>query len=85
MKLVKGGTYQIVDIPEAEDCLECKPCIRLRMMEIGFICGELIKIKLHQHGIYLVSVLTNSGEECQTIALRDEEANRIIFKEIEIV
>ena len=82
MNLKVGGLYRVVDIPEAEHCLKCKPCIRLRMMEMGFICGEIVKVKLHQQGVYLVALLTNGGEECQTIAVRDGEMNKIIFEEL---
>jgi len=82
MKLEIGELYKVIDIPEAEHCLKCKPCIRLRLMEMGFICGEIIKIKLRQNGVYLVSLLTNSGEVCQTIALRDSELNKIVLEKL---
>lgn len=82
MNLKIGELYRVVDIPEAEHCLKCKPCIRLRMMEMGFICGEIIKVKLHQNGVYLVSLLTNGGEECQSIAVRDNELSKIIFEKV---
>ena len=82
MKLEIGELYKVIDIPEAEHCLKCKPCIRLRLMEMGFICGEIIKIKLRQNGVYLVSLLTNGGEVCQTIALRDSELNKIVLEKL---
>ena len=77
-----GKTYRIIDVPENVPCEGCKPCIRLRMMELGFICGEYIKPKKYQMGIWLVTLMTDVGEECQTIALRNEELNRITLEEV---
>ena len=77
-----GKIYKIVDVPQNEPCENCQPCVRLRMMELGFICGEYIKPKKKQLGVWIVAVLTNQGEECQYIALRNEELNRIVIEEI---
>lgn len=77
-----GHTYRVIDVPQNIPCDNCKPCIRLRMMELGFICGEYVKPKRFQGGVWLVTILTDQKEECQTIALRHEELNRIIFEEI---
>ena len=76
-----GKIYKVIDVPESINCLKCNPCTRLKLMEIGFICGEIIKIKKHQLGIWLVDVLNENGSECQTIALRDDEIERIIMEE----
>jgi Fe2+ transport system protein FeoA len=51
-------------------------------MEMGLHCGEVVKVKQHLFGIYLFSVLTPQGDECQSIAMREDEANRIIFEKI---
>lgn len=77
-----GKTYRVIDVPESIDCQKCNPCLRLKMMELGFICGETIKIKKHQFGIWLVSVLSSNGDECQSIGLRNEEMDRIVLEEI---
>ena len=82
MKLIKNEYYRVVDVPQSSPCFNCKPCIRLRMMEMGFVCGEIIRVKQHSLGIYLVALLTKEGTECQSIALREDEANRIIFEKI---
>jgi Fe2+ transport system protein FeoA len=35
--------YEVVDIPQPENCEKCTPCLRLRLMEMGFITGERIE------------------------------------------
>jgi hypothetical protein len=79
--LTIGKTYRIVDVPQNNPCEGCVPCIRLRLMELGFICGERIKVKKYQMGVWLVALLTDYDEECQTMALRSEELNRIVIEE----
>jgi Fe2+ transport system protein FeoA len=79
--LTIGKTYRIIDVPQNTPCDDCQPCIKLRLMELGFICGERIKVKKYQMGIWLVVLLTDYNEECQTMALRHEELDRIILEE----
>ena len=81
MKLIVGNIYKVVDVPQSEICEKCVPCLRLKMMEMGFICGQLIQLKRHSLGIWLVSILTDYGHECSTIALRDNELERITLEE----
>jgi Fe2+ transport system protein FeoA len=84
MKLVEGKVYQVLDVPQSEICQKCVPCLRLKMMEMGFICGEKILLKKHSFGIWVVSILSESGHECSTIALRDDEIKRIVLEEIKV-
>ena len=82
MKLTIGEVYRVDDVTEGSPCQGCNPCLKLRLMELGFICGETVRVKKHQLGIYILSVLSYSGHECSTIALRDDETSRIKFEKI---
>lgn len=74
--------YEIVDLPEPKDCQKCVPCMRIRLMEMGLINGEKIEIKDSRLGLWMVNVLTENNNVCQTIALRQEEIDKICLKEI---
>lgn len=74
--------YQIVDVPQNDPCTNCIPCMRLRLMEMGFISGEKIEIVKKFSGLKLVNILNENNYVCSTIALRDEEFNRICLKEV---
>jgi Fe2+ transport system protein FeoA len=52
------------------------------MMEMGFICGQQIEISEKKLGLYLVNVLSGSGHVESTLALRPEELDRVILKDI---
>ena len=82
VKLDKGSIYKVIEVAEGSPCQNCTPCLRLRLMEMGFICGETVKVKNYQLGIYILSVLSHNGQECSTIAMRDDEASRIRFQKL---
>ena len=77
-----GKIYRIVDIPQLSPCGNCKPCIRLRMMEMGFYENQKLRLTKHQYGLWLVDLLSFDDNVESTIALRDEELGRIIIDEI---
>jgi Fe2+ transport system protein FeoA len=77
-----GKTYKIIDVPKLDPCGNCKPCIRLRMMELGFYEDQKIRLTKHQYGVWLIELLSFDDNVDSTIALRDEELERIIIKEI---
>ena len=74
--------FDVIDIPQPEDCKKCTPCLRLRMMEMGFISGQKIEIMDKRLGLWLVNILSDSDNVSSTIALRQEELDRICLKEI---
>lgn len=82
MNLSIGDVYKVIEVSEGSPCQNCTPCLRLRLMELGFVCGEIVRVKNHQLGIYVLSVLSYNGDECSTIALRDDEASRIKFEKL---
>jgi Fe2+ transport system protein FeoA len=73
---------EVIDVPQKVDCENCVPCLRLKMMEMGFICGQQIEISEKKLGLYLVNILSDSGQVDSTVGLRPEELERICLKEI---
>ena len=73
-------TYEITDIPQSENCQHCVPCTRMRLMEMGFMKGEKIEISEKKFGLYIVDILMENGHVVSTIALREEELDRICYK-----
>jgi hypothetical protein len=72
--------YEIIDIPEPENCQKCTPCLRLRMMEMGLIMGEKIEFGERKLGLYTVNILSDNGNISSVVALRQEELDRICMK-----
>jgi Fe2+ transport system protein FeoA len=75
-------TYEVIDVPQKIDCENCVPCLRLKMMDMGFIHGQQIEISEKKLGLYLVNILSDSGQVDSTVGLRPEELERICLKEI---
>jgi Fe2+ transport system protein FeoA len=72
--------YEIINIPEPENCEKCVPCLRLRMMEMGFITGERIEFGERRLGLYTVNILSDNNDVSSVVALRQEELDRICMK-----
>lgn len=72
-----GKIYTIDQIMEGVPCMNCNPCMRLRIMEMGLSQGEKIFLRSHMNGIWLIDVLSEKGNVSLTLALRDEETERI--------
>jgi Fe2+ transport system protein FeoA len=75
-------SYDIIDVPQSEICENCKPCLRLRLMDMGFITGQRIEIEKKRLGLWMVHLISNNGHVEQTFALRPEELDRICLKEL---
>ena len=73
-------SYDIIDVPQSEPCENCKPCLRLRLMDMGFITGQRIEIEKKRLGLWMVHLISNNGHVEQTFALRPEELDRICLK-----
>ena len=76
-----NNCYQVVDISQNEPCENFISCMRLKLMEIGFVGGQDIEIQKKQFGLYVVNMLSKQGHIEQTIALREEEFSKICLKE----
>ena len=72
--------YEIVDVPQPENCQKCVPCLRLRLMEMGFISGEKIEFGEKRLGLYTVNILSENDDISSVVALRQEELDRICLK-----
>ena len=73
--------YDVIDVPQPEDCQNCTPCMRMRLMEMGFIFGQQIEIEKKRLGLWMVHMISDNGTVEQTFALRPEELDRICIKE----
>jgi Fe2+ transport system protein FeoA len=51
-------------------------------MEMGFISGQKIEIMDKRLGLWLINILSDNDSTTSTIALRQEELDRICLKEI---
>jgi Fe2+ transport system protein FeoA len=83
MKITKehvGKVFTVEDVPQSEPCLNCTPCLRLRIMEMGMIPGEKIELEKHHLGLWTVNILTENNNISSTIAMRDEEMERIFVE-----
>jgi Fe2+ transport system protein FeoA len=74
-------SYKVLDVPQSLNCQHCVPCMRIRLMEMGFIEGQEIEIENKRMGLYIVHMLSDNGTVSQTFALRPEELGRICLKE----
>lgn len=75
--------FTIKDVPVSNPCLNCNPCVRLRIMELGMIEGEKIEIVANQTGLWRINILGANGSTVSRIALRDEEFKRLFIEESE--
>jgi len=75
-------TYDVIDVPQKEQCENCTPCLRLRLMDMGFVIGQRIEIEERKLGLCLIHMISDGGHMEQTFALRPEELDRICLKEI---
>lgn len=78
-----GSVLKIKDIRKNSPCENCNTCVRLRIMELGMLEGDLIEIKDHQLGLWRIQILNEYGSPISTIALRDDEMCRIIADDSE--
>lgn len=76
-----GKTVKIKDVPQNSPCFECSPCLRLRLMELGLLEGQKIELSKHSLGLWVVNILSDNGTTSSTLALRDEELDRILIED----
>lgn len=68
---------KIFDIPTPHDCKNCVPCIKLRLLEMGFEVGADIEILSDGYDLKRINILTEKGNITSTIALRNNEFERL--------
>lgn len=79
----EGTILTILDVPENIPCENCNSCLRIKLMEMGFLPGVKVRIDKHHQGNWILSTLSDNNLPEQRIALRDEEAGRIFFEDSE--
>ena len=72
--------YEVVDVPQNNPCFNCNPCMRMRLMEMGFISGAKIDVEEKMSGMYIVKMVSIDGFVEQTVGLRKEELDRVCYK-----
>ena len=82
MSMVIEKTLTVKDVPSKDPCVGCDVCLRLRLMELGVITGQKLRIKEVHKELWTVSVLDENGTIGSTIAMRQDELDRILFEEI---
>ena len=71
---------EVIDVPENEPCEHCTPCMRMKLMEMGFLEGQEIEVTEKMKGLFVVDMISHNGHIEQTIALRKEELDRVCYK-----
>jgi Fe2+ transport system protein FeoA len=51
-------------------------------MEMGLITGEKVEIEDRRLGLWIVNILSDNEDTSSRVALRQEELDRICFKEV---
>lgn len=74
--------YNIIDVPQNIPCNDCNPCLRLRLMDMGFVPGQHIEVEETRFGLVLVHFKSPFGIQEQTIALRPEEFDRLCLTQL---
>ncbi len=72
--------YEVIDVPQNEPCENCNPCMRMRLLEMGFVFGTEISVVEKQSGMFVIDMISPNGSVEQTIALRKEELDRVCYK-----
>ena len=78
-----GTILTIEDVPQNTPCENCSFCLRVRLMEMGFLPGVKIQVQKHVGGLWLLNILNGNHDVEQTIALRENEAERLLFEDSE--
>lgn len=81
LKNLISKTVRIKNVPQNVPCYNCHPCLRLRLMELGLIEGQKIELSKHSNGLWLINILGENGVVFSTLALRDEELERLSIEE----
>jgi len=74
--------FEVLDVPPSNPCYNCNPCMRIRLMELGFIPNQKIEIKQGGSDLFIVSILSDTNVVESTVALRKNELDRICLSNI---
>jgi Fe2+ transport system protein FeoA len=72
-----GKVFEVNDVLKEVPCMECGSCVRMKLMEMGLFHGEKIKLVGKSHGLWRLDILNSKNTTVSTLALREEEVDRI--------
>ena len=52
---------EVIDVPQLENCQNCTPCMRMKLMEIGFLEGQEIEVTEKMKGLFVVDMISHNG------------------------
>ena len=52
---------EVIDVPQNDPCQHCTPCMRMKLMELGFIQGQEIDVREQMKGLYIVDMISEHG------------------------
>ena len=78
-----GTFYRIKGVSQPEECQNCKVCLKLRMMELGLMPGAILQLNTHNLGLWVLNILSENGVVESSLALREDEAERILLEDDE--
>ena len=81
MGMIIEKTVKVKDVPQKSPCENCKVCMRLRLLEMGFVEGQKVRMSKMQGGLWRVSFLDESENPFQSFGMREDEIDRILFEE----
>jgi hypothetical protein len=76
-----SGLYTIKDSIQNNPCYNCSSCIRFRIMEMGLMPGTKVSLNKYHSGLWTLSMLNDDGLSELTVALRDEEVERMVSQD----
>ena len=53
--------YNITSVTENVPCENCNPCLRLRLMDMGFVPGQKIELEEKRLGLWIVNMVSENG------------------------
>lgn len=71
----------VKDVPQSKPCQNCEVCLRLKLMEMGFIAGQKIRVIEYQKDLCKVTLLDEFDKPIYHMGLRKEEFDRILVEE----
>lgn len=71
----------IKDILQKSPCENCNICVRLRLLEMGLVPGQKIRIKKFRDDLWTITLLDENEMSISTLGLRKEEAERMLLEE----
>lgn len=81
MSMVVERKVIIKDILQKSPCENCNICVRLRLLEMGLVPGQKIRIKKFRDDLWTITLLDENEMSISTLGLRKEEAERMLLEE----